>query len=146
MRLGIGKLLLKQNFEDEFFLRTHNIDMKHYPIPDEVHQRITKLFKGIRISKENKEKLIYRFCTLLVRENRLLRKEILGLERLMNGFVEDYAESEEDVFRAETAGETASIIVNEIIYPAVYFNTEEREERARGVEDFITKFNQEENG
>jgi hypothetical protein len=83
-------------------------------------------------------------AAMLVRENRMMRKEVAQLQRDFKEASDredgDYAD-----IRSAAAGEfTCEHIINTIIKPHVYYNTEEAEKRRAAVEDLIQQLNDEE--
>lgn len=113
-----------------------------YPLPQELATRITKLIReaGVK-NKRTTATLFDAIAVLLVRENRLLRQEVAELRRSLLDQVEQEEEDYGDAISAYAGEETCNHILEKILKPHVYYNSEEAKRRQEAVERAIQEFN-----
>lgn len=111
-----------------------------YPLPPELSEKIHAFLTSQGLDDDMQRTMHDWMATLLVRENRRLRRQICVLWRNLSE-VADSDEADYGDVRSAAGGEfTCEYIVNEILKPNVYFNSEEAAERKQAVEDFIDSF------
>jgi len=110
-----------------------------YPLPTELRERIYQAIDAARIPVGMQDALYGELSKLMVRENRLVRQEILELRQVFL----DAAEHEEADYGSSVcahAGEAAcGHISTEILKPRVYYNTERERAEYKERQDFIDK-------
>jgi len=110
-----------------------------YPLPTELREHIYQRMDAARIPVRLQKNLYEEFARIIVRENRLIRQEILELRQVFL----DAAEHEEADYGSAVcahAGEGAcGHILTEIVKPRVYHTTEQERAEEQQRKDFIDK-------
>ncbi len=110
-----------------------------YPLPVELRARIYQAIDAAKIPVGMQDALYAELSKLMVRENRLVRQEVLELRAVFL----DAAENEEADYGSSVcahAGEAAcGHISTEILKPRVYYNTERERAEYKETQDLIDK-------
>jgi len=123
-----------------------------YSLPPELESKLRRAIEDAMInhwtdrSNGDMYEQIYRnVVALWIRENRRLRQQVCKLWRSFSEAADRHDGDYGDI-RAAAGGEyTCEHIVNEIIKPNVYFNSEEAEERTEEADRIIEDFYEEDN-
>ena len=110
-----------------------------YPLPTELREHIYQRMDAARIPVRLQKNLYEEFARIIVRENRLVRQEILELRQV---FLDAAEHKEADYGSAVCAyaGEGAcDHILTEIVKPRVYHTTEQERAEQKERQDFIDK-------
>lgn len=110
-----------------------------YPLPTDLREHIYQRMDAARIPVKLQRNLYEEFASIIVRENRLVRQEILELRQVFL----DAAEHKEADYGSSVcayAGEQAcDHILTEIVKPRVYHTTERERAEQRERRDFLDK-------
>ena len=112
-----------------------------YPLPEHLEMRILGVFLNAKIPTKYHAALRDEISKVLVRENRLLRKQVAKLKRSLLAAVEREEEDYGSAVAAYAGEETCEHILTEILRKHVYHNTAEARKRQAEVESVIDEIN-----
>ncbi len=108
-----------------------------YPLPTELGARIFQAMMKAGVPAELHDALYDEFAKLIVRANRQMIRQVARLGRDFADTAEDEVTEYGTAVSAYAGKETCKHIVNEILKPHVYFNTEQAKRKRDEVDKLI---------